>query len=102
LTSRKRDVSRGSLGARGALWKAPEPQTILVLVAASMDRRSRMFKLLSKQATIVECGVLYDLSDAWRWMNAAAGAAGVAIEPAGARLLAQRDGTDVTRLRNDV
>jgi len=102
IPKRESEAATRALEALEALLKEPEPQTILVLVAASMDRRSRMFKLLSKQATIVECGVLYDVSDAERWIKARVGAAGVAIEPAGARLLAQRDGTDVTRLRNDV
>ena len=41
-----------------ALLARPEPMTTLVLVAASVDKRSRIFKLLQKQATVVECGVL--------------------------------------------
>ena len=102
VPKRESDAASRALDALEDLLKQPEPQTTLVLVAASVDRRSRMFKLLSKQATIVECGVLTDASDAERWIKARVGAAGVAIEPAGARLLAQRDGTDVARLRNDV
>ena len=61
-----------------------------------------MFKLLAKQATLVECGVLEDQADAERWIRTASPPAGAAIDPAAARLLAERGGTDVKRLRNDV
>src|SRR5580700_6287375 len=40
-----------------SLLKAPEPQTTLVFVAGSLDKRSRIYKLMTKHATIVECGV---------------------------------------------
>ena len=79
----------------------PEPLTTLVLIAGTLDKRSRMFKLLSKQATIVECGAIEDLADAERWIRNRVAAAGSQIEPVGARLLAERCGTDVKRLRQD-
>jgi DNA polymerase-3 subunit delta len=85
-----------------ALLKQPEPQTIVVFVAGALDRRSRGAKLVAKQATVVECGVIEDRADAERWVARRVSAAGAAIEPAGARLLADRAGTDVARLRNDV
>jgi DNA polymerase III delta subunit len=61
-----------------------------------------MYKLLLRQATLVECGAIEDLADAERWVRNRIAAAGVEIEPAGARLIAVRGGTDVKRLRNDV
>jgi DNA polymerase III delta subunit len=61
-----------------------------------------MYKLLAKQATLVECGALADQGDAERWVKNRVVAAGSQIEPAAARLLAERDGTDIKRLRNDV
>jgi hypothetical protein len=36
----------------------PEPQTTLVFVAGTIDKRSRMVKLLMKHATVVECGAM--------------------------------------------
>jgi DNA polymerase-3 subunit delta len=81
---------------------SPERQTVLVLVAASVDRRSRLYKLLTKQATLVDCGVLEDQGDAERWIQARMAADRVAIEPAAVRLLATRAGTDLKRLRGDV
>ena len=84
------------------LVKRPEPQTTLVLIATSVDKRGRMFKLLQKSATVVECGALEDLADAERWVRTRVAAASVAIEPAASRLIAQRAGIDVKRLRADV
>jgi len=85
-----------------ALLKNPEPTATLVLVATAVDKRSKIFKLLQKQATIVECGVLESAADAERWVQTRVAAAGAAIDPAAARLVAQRAGIDVKRLRADV
>jgi DNA polymerase III delta subunit len=84
------------------LIKRPEASTTLVLVASSVDKRSRMFKLLQKEGQIVECGALVDLADAERWVRTRVAAADANIEPAAARLIAQRAGLDVKRLRADV
>ena len=73
-----------------------------MLVATSVDKRGRMFKLLQKHAAIVECGALVDLADAERWVRTRVAAASAAIDPAAARLIAQRAGLDVKRLRADV
>jgi DNA polymerase-3 subunit delta len=99
---RESEAATRALDDLEALLKSPEPQTILVIIPASIDKRSRVFKLLAKHATLVECGVLSDRGDAERWVKNRVAAAGVDIAPAGARLLAERCGTDVKRLRNDV
>jgi DNA polymerase III delta subunit len=99
---RESEAATRALEQLEALFKEPEPQTTLVLVATTVDKRSRMFKLLQKQATIVECGVLADLGDAERWVRTRVAACGAAIEPAAARLVAQRAGIDIKRLRGDV
>jgi DNA polymerase III subunit delta len=85
-----------------ALVARPEPTATLVLVATSVDKRGRLFKKLQQQATIVECGVLQDLGDAERWVRTRVAAADAAIDPAAARMIAQRAGVDVSRLRADV
>ena len=99
---RESEAATRALDQLEALFTRAEPQTTLVLVAASVDKRSRMFKLLQKQATIVACGVLEDQADAERWVRTHVAAAGAAIDPAAARLIAQRAGPDVRRLRADV
>ena len=99
---RESDAAARALEEFEAYLQRPEAQTILVLVAASIDRRSRLFKLLSKCATLVDCGVIEDQADAERWIRSRVAAAQAAIDPAAARLLASRAGTDVKRLRGDV
>jgi DNA polymerase-3 subunit delta len=84
------------------LLRTPQPCTTLVIAAGPVDKRGRLYKLLARQATVVECGVLEDRADAERWVRNRISAGGAEIVPAGARLLAERCGTDVRRLRNDV
>lgn len=80
----------------------PPGHATLVLVSSSLDKRTRLFKSLAKHATIVECGTLADQADAERWIKNRIAAAGAEVEPAAVRQLADRCGTDVKRLRNDV
>ncbi len=102
VPKRESDAATRAHDELEAFLKRPEPQATVVLVAGAVDKRSRMYKLLVKHAVVVECGVLENLADAERWVKNRVAAAGVALEPAGARLLAERCGTDVKRLRNDV
>jgi DNA polymerase-3 subunit delta len=93
--------------------KAPEPQTVLVFVASDVDRSRRLYKALQKQATIVECWGLKESKDARvdlrqvarqaeQLVRQAVSDAGQQIEPAASRLVAERAGTDIARLRGDV
>lgn len=93
--------------------KAPEPQTTLVFVAADVDRSRRLYKALAKQATIVECWGLKGSKDARvdlrqvarqaeQLVRQAVADAGQQIDPAASRLVAERAGTDIARLRGDV
>jgi DNA polymerase-3 subunit delta len=102
VPKRESEAALRALAQLEALFKQPEPQTTLVLVATAIDKRSRMYKILQKQATIVECGVLADLADAERFVRTRVAAGGAAIDPSAARLVAQRAGIDVKRLRADV
>lgn len=99
---RESDAATRALEQLEALLKQPEAQTALVFVATSVDKRGRMFKLLQRHATIVECGVLEDFGDAERWVRGRVAQSGAAIDPAAARLVVQRAGVDVKRLRGDV
>jgi DNA polymerase III delta subunit len=99
---RESEAASRALELLEALFKTPEPQAALVLVAGALDKRSRMYKLLTKHATIVECGVIEDQADAERWARHRVATAGAELEPAAARLIAARAGTDVKRLRADV
>jgi DNA polymerase-3 subunit delta len=82
--------------------ESPERQTVLVFVASSLDKRSRVYKLLTRLATVIECGAIESQADAERWIRNRIKAAGVEIDPAAARLLAGRAGLDIRRLRAEV
>ena len=102
VPKRESEAATRALDRLEAMFKSPEPQTTLVLVAGTIDKRSRLYKLLARQATLVECGAIADQADAERWVRTRAAAAGAAIDPAAARLIAERAGLDVKRLRGDV
>jgi DNA polymerase III subunit delta len=102
VPKRDSDAATRALDQLEDLFTRPQEETTLVLVSGSVDKRSRMYKLLLKRATLVECGAIEDLADAERWVRNRIAGAGMEIEPAGARLLAARNGTDVKRLRSDV
>jgi len=96
-----------------AYIRDPSPQTTLVLLASDVDRTRKVYKTLQKQSTIVECWGLrvardgrIDLREVARtaeqMVKQAVGDGGQQIEPAAARLVAERAGTDIARLRGDV
>jgi DNA polymerase-3 subunit delta len=83
-------------------FRSPERQTTLVCVAGAVDRRGRAAKLLLQKASVVECGVLRDARDAERWVRAHLDRSGMKVEPAAVRLLVERAGIDLPRLRGDL
>ena len=96
-----------------AYVRKPEPLTTLVLMAADVDRSRKLYKSLQKHATIVECWGLrvgkdarVDLRQVARQAEVlvkhAVTEAGQQIDPAAARLIAERAGTDISTLRGDV
>ena len=101
------------LDALESYVQQPEPRTTLVLVATDVDRQRKVYKALQKHATIVECWGLrgskdakVDLRDVARraetLVKQAVAAARQEIEPAASRLVAERAGADITRLRADL
>lgn len=103
----------GQVDALTEYVKRPEPRTTLVFVASDADRSKRLYKALQKSATIVESWGLkggrdarVDLRQAARIaeqiVRQAVGNAGQQIEPAAARLVAERAGTDIATLRGDL
>jgi len=91
----------------------PEPMSTLVIAASDVDKSRRIGKALYKSAVVVECwglkpgkGERVDLRQAARlaeqMVRKAVGEAGQQIEPAAARLLAERAGAEIVRLRGDL
>jgi DNA polymerase-3 subunit delta len=113
VPKRESEAATRALDELEGLIEKPERLATLVFVAASLDKRTRMYKLLTKHATLVDCGSPIDVASAERWVRARITAAGVEIEPAAARALAtlagfpdrpRPDGKtgDVKRLRGEV
>ena len=104
----------GDLDALTDYLQAPSPSTTLVLVASDVDRTRRAGKALFKHAAVVECwGLKGEKNPRYVDFRAAARAAeqlvrkavaesGQQIEPAAARLVAERAGVDIVRLRGDL
>ena len=110
---RESDAAERALEEFVKLVERPEPMTTLVLVAASLDKRTRVYKALTKTATMVDCGSPVDVASAARWVKTRVEAMHVEIDPAGARVLATLAGFpeqpnakgrtgDVKRLRGEV
>lgn len=89
----------------------PEPGNVLVLVAADVNRSTRLGKALDKQAVTVECegfsadgfnGAQTALRDAMQFAAERFKTAGKRIDAAGLTALVERAGPDIVRLRKDV
>jgi DNA polymerase-3 subunit delta len=102
------------LDALGEYVQSPVPSTTLVLVASDIDKSRRAGKAIMKHAVVVECWGLkteknprfLDLRQAARiaeqLVRKAVAESGQQIEPAAARLVAERAGADIVRLRGDI
>jgi len=92
----------------------PGTSTTLVLMASDIDKTRRAGKAILKHATVIECWGLKagrdargaDLRQAARiaeqMVRKSVAETGQAIEPAAARLVAERAGFDIVRLRGDI
>src|SRR4051812_22677182 len=102
MPKRESEAAARALAELEGYFEAPEKQTTVVLVAGAVDKRGRIYKQLVKYGAIVDCGVLESAADAERWVRNRVAHGGAQIDASGARLLAERCGTDLKRLRNDV
>ncbi len=79
----------------------PFAHATLVLVAAALDSRRRITRILLERAVVVNCAGLEGEDDARRWIRRRGEEQAVTIEPKGVELLARRSGADIGRLRAD-
>ena len=96
------DASSRDLEMLEAYVKAPVDTCCLVLVAESVDKRRGFTKLLLSKAVVVECTGPADAVEAAKWIRDRVAQDGMTIEPKAARLVAERVGPDIGRLRADV
>ncbi len=85
-----------------AFVKKPPPEVVLVLVSAALDERRRLTKRLLAHATVVRCGDVETVADAQRFIRAKMKGADKQMAPEAVRLLSERVGPDVNRLRDEV
>ena len=113
MPRRESEAADRALEELTALIKNPEKASTIVFVAAPLDKRTKIWKLLDQHATIVQCGVIEDLAAAQQWIRARLAKDGIEIDPAAARLLGELAGFpahgrdrgikgDVARLRAEV
>jgi len=103
LMPRSEDESaQRDLDLLDAYIKAPQPHAVMVFVTGALDRRRRGVAQLMKHATVVECSGLQDARDASAWIRARVAEAGAKIDAGAVRLLAERAGHDIGRLRADL
>jgi DNA polymerase III subunit delta len=93
---------------------SPVPETTLVVVATDVNRGTKLGRLLAAQATVVACWGLKGEKEvkgrdlpavkkrAVAWIRQTLEDDGLGIEAAAASLLADRAGSDMARLRNDL
>jgi DNA polymerase-3 subunit delta len=82
--------------------KAPVDTCCLVLVAEGLDKRRSLTRQLLANATVVDCMGPADAVEAAKWVKDRVAKEGMTIDARAARLVADRVGPDVSRLRADV
>jgi DNA polymerase III subunit delta len=82
--------------------KAPVESACLVLVAEDVDKRRSLTRTLLATAAVVECAGPADVAEAARWVCDRVAQEGMVINARAARLVADRTGPDIERLRSDV
>jgi DNA polymerase-3 subunit delta len=84
----------------------PAPFTVLVFEAAELDRRTKLFKMLSEQALVVECKVSGELLERIAQTSAMADSIarteGVRIERDAAQLLAEITDANLAAMRTEI
>ena len=101
VPKRESEKTKRELDDFRAFVQAPEPHASVVLVASKLDKRTSITKLLLKRATVIECEGIRDANAAAGWIRDQADRHHVNFEGAAVRLLAQRVGGDIARMRAD-
>ena len=99
---RESDSTDRDLQALEAYVKAPVNTSCLLLVAETVDKRRALTKHLISNAVVVECTGPSDSVQAAKWVRDRVTQEGMTIDPRVARLVADRAGPDLARLRADV
>jgi DNA polymerase-3 subunit delta len=85
-----------------AYLNSPVDTCCLVIVAEGVDNRRSLTRLLMTKAVVVECAGPADAVEAARWVRDRVAQDRMTIDPRAARLVADRVGPDIARLRSEV
>lgn len=96
------DASARDLEMLESYVKAPVDTCCLVLVAEAVDKRRSLTRQLLAKAAVVDCAGPADAVEAAKWVRDRVAKEGMTIDARAARLVADRVGPDVSRLRADV
>ena len=99
---KENEASTRDLETLESYVKAPVDTCCLVVVAETVDKRRSLTRQLLSKATVVECTGPADAVEAAKWVKDRVAKDGMTIDPRAARLVADRVGPDVSRLRADV
>jgi DNA polymerase-3 subunit delta len=81
--------------------RAPQPKTVLVLVADELDRRGKFYRSIAECASVIECTKLKGAA-LERWTEALLARRGLRMSPAASKKLVDLAGSDMISLANEV
>jgi DNA polymerase-3 subunit delta len=102
MPKKESEATAKDLEALEAYAKAPVDTACVVIVAGALDKRRTLTRALIANAVVVDCAGPVDASEAARWVRDRVSQQGMTIDARAARLVADRAGTDIGRLRADV
>jgi DNA polymerase-3 subunit delta len=82
-----------------AYLENPSESTVLILLASTIDRRTKFFKQCGKVGVVVECPELNE-REAAHWVRQEAVARGKSVDSAAVTALVERSGTHLSDLNN--
>ncbi|MBI3263403.1 MAG: DNA polymerase III subunit delta [Acidobacteria bacterium] len=102
LISRSDEEASGGLEDLERYLAEPVPSTVLVFVAADLDKRLNLTKVVYRTATVVDCCGMAEIGEVEAWVKSRAAQAGIAFDPAAIRAFLVRTGGEVSRVRTDL
>lgn len=93
--------SESSGKAMLAYLESPCPSTVLIMVAGSVDKRSKFYKACAASGEVVECPQLKE-HDVMLWARAEIGVHGKDIDAGAVKLLIDRTGTHLSDVQNAI
>ena len=95
------ELPEESLALLADYARAPQPKTVLVLVADELDRRGKFYRSIAECASVIECTKLKGAA-LERWTEDLLARRGLRMSPAACKKLVDLAGSDMISLANEV